>query len=342
MNNTDTNKTMEIQIAELPVEVRELAVKISEEKRSEVQTILRQVFVGTDEWERQVDAITVKDVNDKMSIDLAEVARKNAKQARLNAEKIFDEKREQVQRLKSEYDLEDKLWLKAKQIMQIKLKTIEEKAEWKATFVKRFEAEQKELKIQKRINEVLKYAEINRLEFENMSDDSFESFLSGLKSNYEVKIKAEKEAKEMRIAKEKADAEEREQQRLENKRLKAEAEVKEKQLAEERAKAKAEIDRIQAENIAKLRAEQEAKAKLEAELWQKKQDEIKIEADRKKQEAKMKADAEKLARAPLKKQLRLWVASFTIPELGVECPEKALITDKFISFKKWAMDQVEN
>ncbi len=61
-----------------------------------------------------------------MSIELAEVARKNSKQARLSAEKIFDAKREEVQNLKAEFDLEDKLWLKAKQVMQIKFKAIEE------------------------------------------------------------------------------------------------------------------------------------------------------------------------------------------------------------------------
>jgi PhoH-like ATPase len=116
-----------------------------------------------------------------------------------NAEKIFDAKREEVQNLKAEFDLEDKLWLKAKQVMQLKFKAIEEKAEWKANFVKRFEAEQKELRTQKRIIEVSKYAEINRIEFENMSEDIFDSFLSGLKANYEAKIEAEKKAEAERI-----------------------------------------------------------------------------------------------------------------------------------------------
>lgn len=84
--------------------------------------------------------------------------------------------------------------------MQIKFKSIEEQAEWKANFVKRFEAEQKELRTQKRINEVSKYAEINRIEFEAMSDESFDSFLSGLKSTYEAKVEAERKAEQERIA----------------------------------------------------------------------------------------------------------------------------------------------
>ena len=153
MQVISNEKRTELQLITLPTEVNELAVKVSANKQAEVQAVLQQIFTGTSDWENQVDAIEVKDVNDKMSIVLAEVARKNLKQARLSAEKIFDSKREEVQSLKAEFDLEDKLWLKAKQVMQLKFKAIEEKAEWKANFVKRFEAEQKELRIQKRINE---------------------------------------------------------------------------------------------------------------------------------------------------------------------------------------------
>jgi hypothetical protein len=344
---------MEVQIITLPTEVKELAAKVSANKQAEVQTVLQQIFTGTDDWEKQVDAIEVKDINDKMSIELAEVARKNSKQARLSAEKIFDAKREEVQHLKAEFDLEDKLWLKAKQVMQIKFKAIEEKAEWKANFVKRFEAEQKELRTQKRINDVSKYAEINRIEFESMSDESFDSFLNGLKSIYEAKIEAERKAEEERIAKEKADAEAREQQRLENERLKAEADKREKEikaerkaneqkLAEERAKAKAEADRIEAENKAKLRAEQEAKAKLEAELKAKKDAEIKAENERKQAELKAKAEAEKNAKAPIKKQLSIWVDGFSIAEINVENEKKTLIKEKFEAFKKWAKNEIES
>lgn len=69
----------------LPLEVTELAKKVSEGKRIAVNELLNQVFAGTADWERQVDEIEVKGVTDKMSIDLAEAARKNAKNARLAA-----------------------------------------------------------------------------------------------------------------------------------------------------------------------------------------------------------------------------------------------------------------
>lgn len=343
---------MEKQIITLPTEVKELAARVSYNKQSEVQTILQQIFIGTEDWEKQVDEIEVKDINDKMSIELAEVARKNSKLARLSAEKIFDAKREEVQKLKAEFDLEDKLWLKAKQVMQIKFKAIEEKAEWKANFVKRFEAEQKELRTQKRINEVSKYAEINRIEFEGMSDESFDNFLKGLKSTHEAKIEAERKAEEERVKKDKADAEAREKKRLENEKLKAEAEKREKEieyerkenerkLAEERVKARAEVEKIEAENKYKLQLEQKEKEKLREELQVKKDSAIKAENERKQAELKTKLEEERIAKLPIKKQLSIWVDSFSIAEINIENEKKTLIKEKFEAFKRWAKNELE-
>ena len=328
----------------LPIEVAELVKQVSDVKQTEVQEVLQQIFTGTAEWQQQVDSIDVKGIEDKMSITLAETARKNIKDARLKAEKLFDTKRQQVQVLKAEFDMEDKLWLKAKQVMQIKFKAIEEVAEWKANFVKRFEAEQKELRTQKRINEVVKYApQMNRSEFDLMSDASFDAFLSGIKSAYKAKIEAEAKAEVERIAKEKAEAEAREQQRIENEKLKAEAEAREKEMAAERAaaaeklasetaKAKAENDRIKAEAEAELKAQREATAKIEAELKAKREAEAKSAAEAKVAEA----EAKKLAAAPIKKQLLAWVDSFSIPETNIESEKVAMIKSKFESFKSWA------
>ncbi len=332
----------------LPIEVAELVKQVSDVKQTEVQEVLQQIFTGTAEWQQQVDSIDVKGIEDKMSITLAETARKNIKDARLKAEKLFDTKRQQVQVLKAEFDMEDKLWLKAKQVMQIKFKAIEEVAEWKANFVKRFEAEQKELRTQKRINEVVKYApQMNRSEFDLMSDASFDAFLSGIKSAYKAKIEAEAKAEVERIAKEKAEAEAREQQRIENEKLKAEAEAREKEMAAERAaaaeklasetaKAKAENDRIKAEAEAELKAQREATAKIEAELKAKREAEAKAAAEAKVAEAKAAAEAKKLAAAPIKKQLLAWVDSFLIPETNIESEKVAMIKSKFEAFKAWA------
>ena len=48
----------EIQI--IPIEVSEIANKVSQSKQEELKVILNQIFAGTDDWERQVDEIEVK------------------------------------------------------------------------------------------------------------------------------------------------------------------------------------------------------------------------------------------------------------------------------------------
>ena len=55
-------------------------------------------------------------------------------------------------------------------------------------------------------------------------------------------------------------------------------------------------------------------------------------------------EAQKLAKAPVKKQLNLWVESFKIdlPNSELLNNEKALlINEKFESFKKWAKSEIE-
>ena len=135
---------------------------------------------------------------------------------------------------------------------------------------------------------------------------------------------------------------ENEKIRVENARLQKEAEAKEKALEKERDEAKAKQDAIE------LKAKQE-REKAEAER--------KIEADKKDAEiAKLKAEKEKepkeliakdkeakeLAKAPVKKQLSVWVNSFELPNTEVENELSKEIKDKFEAFKKWSLTQINN
>ncbi|MCR9064729.1 MAG: hypothetical protein NXI00_12225 [Cytophagales bacterium] len=195
--------------------------------------------------------------------------------------------------------------------------------------------------------------------FRDMQDDVFEALLSAKEAAYKDRIAAEKKAHEERIAKEKAEAEERERIRKENELLKKQAEEREakiraeKEAAEklERARqAKAEAERKIAEEKArkereeyenKLRAERERAAKIEQELKAKKEAEEIAEAERQaKAEAERKI-AEKKAKAPVKKQLSLWVESFTIPEIDLKNEKKEIIKQRFEQFKNWAQSEIE-
>lgn len=317
----------------LPKEVEQIAQNVSIEKRNEVQSVLNHVFNGVSKMREQLDTVIVSDENDKINMKLANTIRLGVRQVRLDAEKTFDSKRAEVQAQMLSYKTEDQLWLKAKQTMQILTKEIEENARWKEETSQRFESEQKELKIQQRMLQVSKVApEMSRAEFENMSDESFSIFYDGIEKQYNDRIEAERKAEEERIAKEKAEAEAREKQRLENERLKSEAEAKEKQLAEERAKAEAERKALEekarkekAAAEAKLKAEREAKEKLEAELKAKAEAEDKMRKELEAKtaaELKAKQDAEKKAKsAPDKSKLELLasnIEAIQFPELKSE------------------------
>lgn len=190
-------------------------------------------------------------------------------------------------------------------------------------------------------------------DLESLDQDVFDSFLETKKKQHAEKIEAERLEAE-RIEKERIEREkEIEAQRLENLRLKAEAEAREKAIEKERAEAEAKQKAIQEEADKKareekakqdaiLKAEQEVKAKLEAELQAKKDAEIKAENDRIAKEKAEKLEAEKLAKAPIKKQLYVWVESFEIPAVVVDNETSKEIIAKFEAFKKWSLTQVNN
>lgn len=181
-----------------------------------------------------------------------------------------------------------------------------------------------------------------------MSDEMFESFLIGSKTKHEAKLEDERLEAE-RIEKERlAEIERQKAIEKENAKLKAEAEAKEKELAKERVEALAKQKALEekaleerAKQDAILKAEQEAKKKIEAELKAKKDAEIKAENERIALLEQQKKEAEKLAKAPIKEQLTKWVESFEIESTIVDNEISKEIIEKFESFKKWSLTQIE-
>lgn len=173
------------------------------------------------------------------------------------------------------------------------------------------------------------------LNFGEQSESDFNNFIERIKN---AKAQAD------RIA---------EEQRIENERLKKEkeeADKRAKELEEENArKLKAiqeEADKKAAEEKAKqdaiLEAERNEKERIAKELQDKKDAEIaaqKAEAERIEKEKK---EAEKLAKAPIKKQLSVWVDSFELPKTEINHLTAVQIQEKFAAFQKWAKEQIEN
>ena len=197
---------------------------------------------------------------------------------------------------------------------------------------------------------------ISSLNLGAMTDAIWNNFLTGTKTNYEAKIEAERKAEADRIAKEKADRAEREAQRLENERLKKEAEEKEKLRIAEKAKADAilKAEREKADKLLEAQLAQAAKEKAiaDAKLKAANEEREKLQREAKeRQDAIDKADRERIAaekkaaKAPDKVKLTAWVNSISINEITVSAPESiqvaATITEKFNAFKAWAKTQIE-
>jgi colicin import membrane protein len=189
------------------------------------------------------------------------------------------------------------------------------------------EAEKKAKLREERIALIHPYVEdVNTFMLGEMTEEAFKILFAGAKSQYEARIAAEKKAEEDRLAKEKADAEEREAQRLENIKLKADAEERErlteierKKQAEILAAQKAESDRKEKELLVKAEAEKKERERLENELKAKK------EAEDKAKRAKDAAD-KKARLAPDKDKLLAFMQSINdLPRPDVKSIEIAMI-----------------
>lgn len=117
------------------------------------------------------------------------------------------------------------------------------------------------------------YTDVIPMALGHMEQAVWDNYLQGVKVAYEFRIAAEKKAGEERVAREKAEAKERERIRLENIRLKEEAEERERLAEIERKKQaaalayqKAKAEKERRELLENARIEQERKDKeLEAE-----------------------------------------------------------------------------
>lgn len=129
----------------------------------------------------------------------------------------------------------------------------------------------------------------------------------------------------------------KENERLEKERAALEAERKRER--EEAYRKKKELE----EKARKEREEAELKAKKEREEREKLEAKIKAEkeAERKRIEEE-RAEQERLRKAPIKEQMKSWIDGLSMPNIDVENEVKDDILNKFESFKKWALNQIEN
>jgi hypothetical protein len=167
---------------------------------------------------------------------------------------------------------------------------------------------------------LMQYTEIMPMSLGLMQEDVFQAYLNAQRVAYNAKIEAEKQAEADRIAKEKAEAEERERIRIENEALKqaaierektieAERVANEKKLADERAEAAAKQKAI--EDAARIEREKQNAiiAKQQAELKAKQEAEAKAKAESDRIERERIAKEKASAKAPDIEKLRIFATS---------------------------------
>lgn len=317
-------ETVETKPNELQLVIQESGIEPT--KQNQIVEALGQFFNKVPEWEQMIAGIIITDPAEVGKMKMAREARLSLKDTRNEAKKFVESKRNEVKARMANDVLEDKLWLKLFQIMEATFKNLESKAEEKEKFAERWEAENKEKLRTERTALLSPYVDdVSIYPLGDFNEDSFQNLLNGQKLAHQAKIEEAKRIEEERIAKEKAEAEERERIKVENERLKKEAE--ERQKAEqarleaeriEREKAEAAFKKQQdekeaafakerAEAAKRERTEREAREKAEAILMGKEAAEKKAKADEEKrieQQRKEKDLAEKKAkRAPDKQKL---------------------------------------
>ena len=296
------------------------------------------------EWENRANALVITSIEQKEEMKLAREGRLYLRDKRVQVEKTRKQLKENSLREGQTIDAIAK-------IITNLIAPIESNLEEKEKFAEIQEAKRIEKAREDRTKESYPYIEFipYGIDLGKMDDDNYHKLLNGAKLQMQAKQEAEAKAEaerienerkleEDRVARAKAEAEEREKQRLENEKLRKEAEERERQMAEERAKAEAQ--RKKAEEIArrereeaerKLDFEREQKRKLEAELKAKEDAErqAKLEAERKALEEQRKREAEerKAKNAPDKEKLLEFanvIEAIKYPELLTDDAKKIL------------------
>lgn len=279
------------------------------------------------DWKNKANMLVITNTEQRAEMKMAREGRLFLREKRIAVEKTRKSLKENALREGQTIDAIAK-------ILTNLILPIEEDLEAKEKYAEIQEAKIKaELKASREI-ELQPYIEFvpYGLDFANMSEDNYLKILDGAKLQQQAKVELEAKIEAERIAREKAEAEERVRIIKENEKLKVENEAKEKQLAEERAKA--EVERLRAEENAKkereeaerkLNAEREAariesekqlaeKQKIEAELKAKKDEEERLIRQKQEQETRQKnaSDKEKLLAFANK------IKSIEVPELQSE------------------------
>ena len=191
-------------------------------------------FEQAEEWKQKAESLIVTDVSQVREMQMARTARLALRDIRIEA----DKKRKALK--------EDTLrYGKAVQgvynVIEFLIAPIEKHLENQEKFAEVQEAKMKDARLDERLKLIVPLEiDLQFIDLRNMPDEHFQKFYEDQKAAKEAREQAIKQAEIERLAKEKADAEERERIRIENEKLKAEREKREKEIAAERERVEKE------------------------------------------------------------------------------------------------------
>lgn len=258
-------------------------------EKSQAQQVMAgfQVFFeDIKKYEQKAKSILITSTEQVKEMAEAREIRLELKNIRVNAEKVRKERKEFFLRGGKAID-------GIANVLKALVVPLEEHLDRQENFIERMAEEHKERVNAERVVALQPFVEdITVYNLKDMTDGAFEVLLKTSKTAFESIKEAGKKAEEERVAKEKADKEEQEHIRLENEKLKKEAEAREKAIAKERAKV--EVERQKAEEG--QRKEREAREKAEAELNAKKEAELRAKIEKEQEEKRAKEESQKLAK----------------------------------------------
>ncbi len=246
------------------------------------------------EWNEKAKTLKVTDVTQVREMRMAREGRLALKDIRVRVEKTRKELKEDSLRKGKAIDL-------VANLLKSLIEPTEQYLETQEKFAEIQEANRKEE--QRKLRTALLEPFGVQTEFyklDEMDETTFQNLYQSSKNAHENRIAEEKRLEEDRIAREQQEVKARERIRLENERLKAEAEERERIMREERMKAEAErkaAEEAAAKKLAEEKAKAEAEQKAMREEAQKKLAAERAERERVEAELKAKQEAEAKARA---------------------------------------------
>lgn len=192
---------------------------------------------------------------------------------------------------------------------------------------------------------------------ETLSDEMYETYLTGVKVAYDARIAEQKRIEAERIENERIENERKEAERIENERIRKENELlrleaerieKARKEAEAEANRKAEAARIESEKREAdiIRKAEEERKRLQAEKEELERKEAARLAEEEKAKKESEKAAKKAANAPSIEKVKYAINLLSLPEISIDDADlKAsyyVILQKFEGFKKWANTEIEN